>query len=222
MKARYTKRKFYGKWLYKATLSVPGISIFRLKNIDEVIEFCDSFYESQHSHGVRDKAYANKTKIKEIALMLSCWAKEDWAKRIEHNSIDLYTNDEEIYKEVSEKFEDIVSGLFEPNPTSLDSLDNPSHVLVTKYPHDRYRHKVYLLPHKITSDIDVRTSYVDWVEQQNPRILISHAVKQWFIKTIWNWDRRYVLVEDTQTLLMLKLRNPDVIGRVYDYVLTDK
>jgi hypothetical protein len=42
------------------------------------------------------------------------------------------------------------------------------------------------------------------------------------MKTEWNWDRRYVLVEDEGTLLMLKLRNPEVMGSVYNYVLSDK
>jgi hypothetical protein len=47
-------------------------------------------------------------------------------------------------------------------------------------------------------------------------------VQKWFLKTDWNWDRRYVLVEDEGTLLMMKLRNSDVVGTVYNYVVTDK
>jgi hypothetical protein len=31
-----------------------------------------------------------------------------------------------------------------------------------------------------------------------------------------------VLVEDEGTLLMMKLRNSDVVGTVYNYVVTDK
>ena len=57
---------------------------------------------------------------------------------------------------------------------------------------------------------------------QGGRILISPIVKDWFIKTEYNWDRRYVLVEDSQTLLLLKLRNSEALGRIYDYVISDK
>jgi hypothetical protein len=53
-------------------------------------------------------------------------------------------------------------------------------------------------------------------------VLISEVVKDWFIKTEWNWDRRYIFVEDAQTLLMLKLRNAEAIGRIYDYIIIDK
>ena len=74
---------------------------------------------------------------------------------------------------------------------------------------------------RIRSKIDKRI-YVEWIKGQHDRILISDAVKEWFVHTDWNWDRRYVLIEDSQTLLMLKLRNPEAIGRVYDYVISDK
>jgi hypothetical protein len=77
------------------------------------------------------------------------------------------------------------------------------------------------LPHKIKDRKD-KKEYVNWVSGQNNRILISDAVKEWFITTDWNWDRRYVLIEDSQTLLMLKLRNPEALGRIYDYVISDK
>ena len=64
--------------------------------------------------------------------------------------------------------------------------------------------------------------FVDWLKSQDPRITCSDAVEKWFMNTEWNWDRRYVLVEDEKTLLMLKLRNSEVVGRIYNYVLSDK
>jgi len=63
---------------------------------------------------------------------------------------------------------------------------------------------------------------LSWVESQNGKITISTALKEWFISTNWNWDRRYVLVEDEKTLLMLKLKNSDAVGSIYDYVISDK
>jgi hypothetical protein len=42
------------------------------------------------------------------------------------------------------------------------------------------------------------------------------------MKTDWNWDRRYVLVEDKNTLMLLRLRNSEVVGSVYEFVLSDK
>jgi len=37
-----------------------------------------------------------------------------------------------------------------------------------------------------------------------------------------NWDRRYILVDNEKTLLMIKLHSPDAIGTVYKYEIVDK
>ena len=57
---------------------------------------------------------------------------------------------------------------------------------------------------------------------QNDKISLSESVKMWFITTDWNWDRRYVFVDNEQTLLLLKMRNCDAIGKVYEYKIGDK
>jgi hypothetical protein len=224
IKPRHTRRKFYGKWLYKITVRVPGISIFRLKSIPDLILFCVTAdpEETYYGYGTKDKAWQNRKDIKLVAELLGSWDSTAWAKRIESNSMDIYTNDVDKYNEAIQKLSTLVASCYEPNLLYSKELSSSSNIVVKKYPHKIYRHKVYLMPHKIDTDLAVRQHYLDWLESQNPRILITEAVKNWFLKTHWNWDRRYVLVEDQQTLLLLKLRNPEVMGKVYDYVLADK
>lgn len=222
-KPKYTRRKFYGKWLYKVTVSVPGASIFRMKSTNDVILFCASDNTEDHyGYSTKDKAYQNKKDILAIAEVLNSWDNTLWTKRIETDSMDIYTNDQEKYQEAINQLTHLLVHAFEPDPNYIKDLNISTNVIVKKYPHNTYRHKVFLLPHKMDRDPALRKQYLDWIEAQSPRILITEAVKTWFIKTHWNWDRRYVLVEDSQTLLMLKLRNSDVAGKVYDYVLADK
>jgi hypothetical protein len=57
---------------------------------------------------------------------------------------------------------------------------------------------------------------------QGDKIRMSKVVKAWFMYTDWNWDRRYLLVEDTPTLLMLQMRSGDAVGKVYEYAVVDK
>lgn len=223
IKPRYTRRKFYGKWLYKITVTVPGVSIFRSKSVSDIMLFCVSDQPDEpYSYSTKDKAYKNRKDILCLAELLNNWDNETWSKRIESNVMDIYTNDLEKYTEAGQRLSGLIIQKFEPNLNSIKDLNTSTNVIVKKYPHKRYKHKVYLLPHKMDRDRAVRQQYLDWLESQSPRILISDAVKIWFIKTYWNWDRRYVLVEDQQTLLMLKLRSSDVAGKVYDYVLADK
>jgi hypothetical protein len=191
IKPRHTRRKFYGKWLYKITVKVPGISIFRMKSIPDVILFCvTNDPDEGYGYSTKDKAYQNRKTIKLVADLLGSWDDASWAKRIETNSMDIYTNDQDKYNEASEKLESMIVGRYEPNPLYSKELANSSNIVVKKYPHKMYKHKVYLLPHKIENDPAVRQHYLDWVESQNPRILITNAVKKWFLTTHWNWDRR--------------------------------
>ena len=64
--------------------------------------------------------------------------------------------------------------------------------------------------------------YIDWLKTQMPRVTCTSAVEKWFLATDWNWDRRYILVEDDQTMLMMKLRNAEVVGKIYNFVISDK
>ena len=74
----------------------------------------------------------------------------------------------------------------------------------------------------MSNDVEGKKKHIEWIKSQAPRITCTDAVENWFIKTDWNWDRRYVLVDSEQTLLMLELRNAAVVGRIYKYVVTDK
>lgn len=221
LKTETTTHKFYNKWLYKATLRISGVAVFRSFSIASII---DGEFNSQYSispHSTITKAKANAEILGQLAIFLSSYDKTTYAKRIENNSMDLYTNDRVFFDEVVSKFKDVIHHAFKPDPKSVGLLERSDAIMVKKLPHDKYRYKVFLLPHKISFKED-KIDYLDWIDTQSSRIRISSAVKSWFINTDWNWDRRYILVEDDQTLLMLKLRNAEVFGRVHEYLVVDK
>lgn len=222
-KTKTTKRKFYNKWLYKVSLDVKGVGIFRVKSLAEVKDFClKADINNYRSYTLLFKTLANKTQICNLADFLMPYDSSSWTKRIESNIIDFYTNDADFYEALSLAHSSSVIHRFAPDINSLDLLASNENILVSKLPHNKYNYKVFLQPHKMAKDIDNKIKFIDWVERQTPRITCSSAIKTWFIETNWNWDRRYVLVEDEQTLLMMKLRGPEVVGRIYNYVVCDK
>lgn len=224
-KTKITNRKFYNKWLYKVSLRITGAGMFRMHSLDDLKDFClqpkieDGYFGG---HNLKAKAHDNRETILNLVEFLLAQPSDLWSKRIETSQIDFYSNDNSFYKELSEKFEESVIHRFEPAEESKDLLDQPQTIVAKKLPHGKYSFKVYLLPHKLKGDKESKKKYVDWLKSQNPRITCTKAVESWFIKTDWNWDRRYVLVEDEHTLLMLKLRNSEVVGRIYNYVISDK
>jgi hypothetical protein len=74
----------------------------------------------------------------------------------------------------------------------------------------------------MAGDKEGKQKYIAWLKTQEDRVTCTPAVEKWFMTTDWNWDRRYILVQDESTLLMLKLRNSEVVGRIYNYVVSDK
>lgn len=197
--------------------------MLRTKSLEEIKNFCKNGEPDEYKYSINSRAFANKDFIYDLVCLLENYPNNIYSKRIERDLIDFYTNDSSFYSDLSNKFSDLVTHRFEPNPETIDILnENSSRVAVKKLPHNRYNYKVYLLPHKMKGDKEGKEKYVNWLKNQDPRITCTKAVSDWFIKTEWNWDRRYVLVEDEATLLMLKLRNSEVVGRIYNYVVSDK
>jgi hypothetical protein len=222
-KPKLTKRKFYNKWLYKVTLFCPGVSLYRLLSYDDTISFLinPSAY-AKTVFSSHNKALKNKDTFLELTRLLSDLNQQDFAKRIEVNTIDLYVNSKSLFDNISTKFESITVNRFAPTENNLELLENTNFILTKNLPHKKYKYKVYLLPHKLKGDKNSKTRYLNWLDTQGDKILISSSVKTWFLTTDWYWDRRYLYVEDANTLLMLKMRDSQVLGKIYEYLIVDK
>ena len=165
-----------------------------------------------------DKAYNNNRNMYALADILSKWPKEIYGTRIESDAIDIYTNDKLFFEEASREFALFTWRRFAPTPQTEHLLSDQKRVLCKHLPHKKYQFKVFLTPHKLPTGDSKRLEFVEFVKNSGDTIRISSAVEEWFMNTRWNWDRRYVFVDNEKSLLMLKLKNSDAIGAVYEYV----
>lgn len=224
-KTKQTNRKFYGKWLYKASFKLDGAGLFRNKSFDEIETFCNSNTDPDryNSYSIWKRAWNNRESLKEFTLFLKPYDKTTYNLRIEGSLIDVYTNDSSLYNDISSRFTDILRHRFEPSEANISVLESgQNYITVDKLPKGRYNFRVYLLPHKMKGDSEGKQRYLDWLKKQTPKVTCTPSIEKWFLTTDWNWDRRYILVEDESTLLMLKLRNSEVVGRVYNFIVSDK
>jgi hypothetical protein len=223
LKPKLTKRKFYNKWLYKVTLFCSGVALYRLLSYEGTIEFLnDPQSYSKTVFSSHSKALKNKNNLLEVTMFLFSLDQKDFAKRIEANTIDIYVNDKDLFDKISTKFESMILNRSAPDHNNLELLENSNFILAKRLPHKKYRYKAFLLPHKFKGDRLAKIKYINWLGTQGDRILISNSVKQWFLTTDWYWDRRYLYVEDENTLLMLKMRDSHVLGKIYEYLIVDK
>lgn len=202
LKPKKSNRKFYNKWFYKSTIGFHNAFVVR--------------YKVPHK---------SMFKIDETILdrYLAFFQEKDpstFARRVERNSIDFYTNDSDFFEEFNREFYDVLKCTWTPSEQLIKVGDEKHCITVNQLPHGKYNYKVYLAPHRV-KDLEQKQQYVKWLSGQ-PNILISEKVKQWFIDTSWNWDRRYIYVEDEKALLLLKLRLSDAMGSVYTYKTADK
>lgn len=216
MKIKISKKKFYNKYDYKVTLLIEGCEVLRYQPISESKKFLENgilpkFYISEHR---KLKILDNKDNLMRLCELLSEQDSDQWQKRIERDCIDIYTNNSKIVESMKLKFSDIITTIFEPSGDDVA----PFTLKVKKIPYDVYNYRVFLLPHKLKTDREEKQKYISWIRSQNEKIKLSKSVESWFMNTDWNWDPRYVLVDEESTLLMLKLRNPELVGRVYRFV----
>jgi hypothetical protein len=168
------------------------------------------------------KALKNKETLLEVTKMLDSLDLKDFAKRIEVNTLDIYVNDRSLFDNISTKFESLIVNRSAPNTANLELLENTNFILSKRLPHNKYRYKVFLLPHRFKGDRTAKKRYIAWLDTQGDRISISDSVKNWFLTTDWYWDRRYMYIEDANTLLLLKMRDSEALGKIYEYMIVDK
>jgi hypothetical protein len=201
-KIKQTTRKFYNKWTYKISIKKKGVTALRYKTFERAID---------------DE---NDKDLKEVFKSLSLLDLSSYCKRIEIDILDIYTNEKSIFENFYNNHSTLIKNAFAPADSTEDLLSDKHVIIAKKLPHDRYKYKVFLQPHKLS--VDERANFISWIGTQEPRVNITKTVKEWFYKTNWNWDRRYMYVEDDQTLLMIKLKNSQALGTVYTFQISDK
>lgn len=203
-KIKSTTCKFYNKWDLKVSFSHCELNVFRHLTLSEI----------QNSE-------KSSEFVKNLAAVLNQQLQGSYLKRVESKILDIYTNDQSLFDYFLDKFDEHIKNAYKIDECNKNLLDLPYTVVAKHLPHKKYQFKVFLQPHKIKNK-DEKQRYLQWLDTQSPRIKISESVKSWFYNTQWNWDRRYVYVDDEKTLLLMKLRMPESIGTVYNYVLSGK
>jgi len=192
-KIKTTKRKFYNKWTHKISLNIKEAWRFhRSQPLSGDLLDLDSFLDENFESSL-------------------------YSIRVEDSIFDIYTNDINLHASMLKRFHGFLRSTSVPESDVLADLGQHD-ILSKSYPHGKFQFKVFLTPHKLT--MDEKLNFLGWISKQSDGFLISDAVSNWFIKMVYNYDRRYMYVLDEKTLLMIKLKMPEALGTVYRYVLT--
>lgn len=215
IKQKVTNKLFYNKWKLKISFYLPSSSFTRYKSLEEISLLDD---KNRSPYRYYNEFLAHKQSFLDLYGFLETRDKNSYNIRVESNLFDVYTNDEDIISGLSDIIDhEKIRYVQRPDPGHESLLSDRKTIIVKKYPQNRFKMRVYLKPHTVTSD-DEKLRITNWIKTQ-PGISMSEAVELWFLRTKWNWDRRYLLVEDEKALLMLKLKCPSVVGTVYNLIV---
>lgn len=220
-KPKKTKRKFYNKYIYKVSLCIDGINMLRYGKMDEFsdrLDFTtyDRMINRRSWHKESDEIATAKETISFLAPQLEAH-KQEAKYRFEGDVLDIYTNEIDFYNNICNKFKKYVFRRFQPPVgTEQEILASKNKIFVKHLPHQKFEYKVYLKPHKLVGD---RQKLIQWLYAQGDKTSFSDSIADWIAKTTYNWDRRYINVVDEPTILMLRLRCPEIVGTVQQYIV---
>ena len=218
--AKTTKKKFYNKYIYKITLKLPGASSLRWYNFSQILDICQNGFTDKETwrESAAEEILQNSQVWVKLCMMLNAFDSKSFCKRLEGNYVDLYTNDVNLYEELGKEFTQYVSYRAQPKQgTESTILNGNKEIYVNHLPYNKYEYRVYLHPHKL--DTNARKGVADWLSKQVPNVTFTESLYRWLVNTSENYDRRYIQVADNNTLLMLQLRAPNLVGKVFKYII---
>ena len=226
--AKKTKKKFYNKYIYKASLHIKGSGALRYYEFPKIVELLQlparpHSNDSEWKEKLLNDLFDNQGTWFDLISFVNSHDESTWSKRLEGDTIDFYTNDRSFYNSIVNKFSQFVVRRFEPGQGMESTLLNATkEIFVDKLPYDMYNYRAYLKPHRLKLSREDRAKLARWMERQRPKITFTDSIRNWLVGNRHDWDRRYIHVDNDQTLLMLKLRSPELVGSVFKYVKTDK
>lgn len=220
-----TKKLFYGKWIYKIGLVIQGVGVLRHKHGEDLEYFLSELpFNSPANYypaSLQARALSSKSSLIKLNFLLTSYDKKTFSKRIEGDFVDIYTNSKTLLDELQHEFEKHLRLISKPKIKNIDLLlKNERSIFVKALPKEKYEYRVYLKPHKVKED--KKPNFISWLADQGDKTTLSESLIDWFIKCNMNWDRRYILVDNDKTLLMIKLHTPEAVGTVYKYEVVDK
>ena len=129
-----TKQKFYNQYIYKINLEMLGAFALRHYKFDQFKNSGNLPFKSQFgSERLSDKVDSNKENLLKLSFMLESY-KDSMRIRVEGDWVDIYTNEDTIYREFLKEFESNVIRRWEP-PAGLEDelLDSHKKIFVKNY-----------------------------------------------------------------------------------------
>jgi hypothetical protein len=215
---------FYGKWPYKISTKVPGGSLLRSVGIEGAKEYCSNDKNPLEFGGYYSFIYRrviSKADLLKYINLIEPYIgmNKNIQFRMEYNTVNIYTNDYDLYLDMQTQLYEYVISVTEPETTEeLNTLlDSNKLVICDKYPHREYQFKVYF---KNTMPASCRTSLHNWATKyQNGQIYINRGTARFLSQSRRYYGEYYFYLKDKKMVPMLVLAAQGNVRKIEEFVL---
>lgn len=206
---------YYKKYLYRVNIHAPGLRFLHGKHsphtVDEIKERVLSFINiprlKEAIAKMTDDDYAALVKIQEAIADIT--KAETGTVRREMNNVSFYTNDDAVVKTLSDSFPSAKITKANPSPSEIKYF--------SRTPPAKYR---FYFRNAMVS-VDVAKSLREYINS-NADLSPNGGLYKWmmsalgiFAHTRWISNTYYVDSDDDRHALMMKLKFPEVMGKIY-------
>lgn len=215
MKVYKTNKLFYGKWLYKIETKTPGASLIKHWGFERVRSACE---HGGNKFSGRTFTDAEKKHLSEYLKSIEPYFNRELKTRVEHNTLNFFINDYQLYKDLSKVLEKWVVSLTEPvNETEARSLqEKSSTVLCNHLPHNKYQYRVYI---KSMMPNHQRQQFKEWLSNYRDKIHYSKSTEEWLNGKTYYSQSPFLYIEEQGLLLMIRLYLGSWVKKTHEFVL---
>jgi len=243
MKAEYTRKLFYKKFPYKATITTPETGFIRYahrKDLERLFT-CEKYEQwGGVKHGFTDP-YASWTRVsyKEgrnkriwgnrfVLYKLYCWVVEnrsqypdDISIRNEGNEFTIFTLHKEIWDDFIKTFDKEIAQITWPKTDQHKKylLENPTNIICNTLPFGKYRYKINLKSRIRDNNIQ---GMREWIENYKGEVHAAESLLKSLEEGYVYLENRGIYTNDESMITLIQMFIGDNIRNVTQYITDDE
>jgi hypothetical protein len=217
IKKSTTNRLFFGRWPYKIETRIKGAGLIKRWGVIKTQQWCDRLIGYQWDEYPYYKTI-DRDDLKEYTEQIAEFLTDRVQLRVEHHTMNYYTDDYAIYQGLQKKLKPWLSAISEPNADDLEFLTSNTgkKILCNDFPHGKFQYRIYLDTNMPES---LRVKFIDWLRNYPGKVKTSDGSVGWMLGHNPYFQDPFVYVKDEKTLFMTGLFLGNYAKKTQEFVL---
>lgn len=214
LKKQKTNKLFFGKYPYKISTRVLGGNLIRIRGIQGTKHLCTTVHATTLYHREIDKP-----KLLNYINILEKFLNQDLKVRAESNTVNLFTEDKNLYKTLQKELAEYIVFISEPRTNEELKLlqTNKKYIICDELPKGKFKFKVTL---RLKIPANVRKNLAAWLLKYSDSSIDLTPSNLELLQSgrAW-WKECPIYVADDKMLTLLTLASGGYLRKTEEFVL---